>query len=57
MRACVKGNDIQCKRSVWLIEGGGKNPKNVFWNDIVKAAVERKKAAWKELLGARNEAV
>ena len=28
----------------------GKNPKNVWWNDVVKAAVKRK-----EVLGARDE--
>ena len=33
-----------------------KNPKNVWWNDMVKAAVERKEGAWKEVLGARYEA-
>ena len=27
---------------------GGRNPKNVWWNDVVKAA-------WKEILGAREE--
>ena len=30
------------------IEGG--NPKNVWWNNQVKAAVKRKEAAWKEVL-------
>ena len=34
---------------------GGGNPKSVWWNDQVKAAVRRKEAAWKELLGARTE--
>ena len=29
---------------------GGKNPKNVWWNDVVKSAVERK-----EVLGLRDE--
>ena len=33
-----------------------KNPKNVQWNDVVKAAAERKKAVWKEVLGVRDEA-
>ena len=30
---------------------GGKNPKNMWWNDAVRAAVERKEAAWKVVLG------
>ena len=34
------------------VRAWGKNPNNVQWNDVVKAAVERKKAAWKEVLGA-----
>ena len=25
----------------------GKNPKSVWWNDEIKAAVRRKEAAWK----------
>ena len=33
----------------------GENPKNVCWNDGVKAAVERKGVAWNKVLGARNE--
>ena len=33
----------------------GKNPKNVGWNDVVKAAVEIKKASWREILGAKDE--
>ena len=34
---------------------GGKNPKNVGWNDVVKAAVEIKVASRKGLLGARDD--
>ena len=34
---------------------GGKNPKNLWWNDQVKAAVERKEAAWKEVLRVRRK--
>ena len=33
---------------------GGKNPKCVWLNDEVKAAVKKKEAAWK-VLGARDE--
>ena len=33
----------------------GKNPKSVWWNDEVKAAVWRKEATWKELLAASDE--
>ena len=36
---------------------GGGNLKSVSWNDQVKAAVKRKKDAWKEKLGAINEDV
>ena len=32
-----------------------KYPKSVWWNGEVQAAVERKEAAWKNVLGARNE--
>ena len=34
---------------------GEKNPKNVCWNDVVKAAVERNEAAQNELVGAWDE--
>ena len=33
----------------------GMNPKSVLWNNEVKAAVRRKEAAWKVVLGAREE--
>ena len=33
----------------------GKNPKNVWCNDVVKASVEREEAVWKEVLGNRDE--
>ena len=34
---------------------GGRNPKSVWWNDKIKAAVRRKEAAWNEVLTASNE--
>ena len=40
---------------MWLSEDEGKEPKNVWWNDVLTAAVERKKVAWKEVLGSRDE--
>ena len=42
-------------RGVWLSESRGKNRKNVRWNDVVKATVERKEAEWREVLGAWDE--
>ena len=35
-------------------ESRGKNPKKVWWNNDVKAAVKRREAAWK-VLGASDE--
>ena len=32
-----------------------KNPKIVWWNDEVKAAVRRREAAWKEMLPVSDE--
>ena len=40
---------------MWLSEGGEKDPKEVLWNNVIKSLVERKEAAWKEALGARDE--
>ena len=34
---------------------GGKNPKNVWWNNEVKGAVRRMEATWKEVLAACDE--
>ena len=37
------------------VKVGGKNPKNVWWNDVAKAEVERKEGAWKEILSTNEE--
>ena len=37
------------------VKVGGKNSKNVRWNDVVKAGVRRKEAAWREVLADSNE--
>ena len=50
-RAMVDGRREVCG-SVWI---EGKILKNVWSNDMVKAAVERKEAAGKDILGARGE--
>ena len=34
---------------------GVKNPKSVWWNDEIKAAVRRKEDAWKEVLASSDE--
>ena len=34
---------------------GEKNPKSVWWNDEIKAAVRRKKTVWREVLAASDE--
>ena len=49
------GNGGKCKRNIRLSESWGKNPKRVWWNDEVKAAVTRKVAAWKGVLAASDE--
>ena len=50
------GNGGKCKRSMWLsVRVGGKNPKSVWWNDEIEAAVMRKEAAWKGVLAASDE--
>ena len=37
------------------VKVGGKNPKSVWWNDEIKAAVRRKEDAWKGVLAASDE--
>ena len=52
----VKRALVQSVREVCgSVRVAGGNPKSVWWNDEVKAAVKRKEAAWKEVLGARDE--
>ena len=40
-------NGRKCKRSIGSVRVGRKDPKSVWWNDEIKAAIKRKKAAWK----------
>ena len=48
---------VESRREVCgSVRVGGKNPKSVCWNSEIKAAVRRKKAAWKEVLVASYEA-
>ena len=55
MRA-VKRAMIESAREVCgSVRVGGKNPKNMWWKDEVKAVVKRKEAAWK-VLAASYEA-
>ena len=35
---------------------GRKNPKSVWWNEVLKAVINRKEDAWKQMFGARDEA-
>ena len=55
MGAGETGNGGKCKRSVRLSKSWGKNPKNVWWNNEIKASVRRKEAAWKGMLAAGDE--
>ena len=52
----VKQAMVESARELFgSVRVGGGNPKSVWWNDQVKAAVKRKEDAWKEVLGARDE--
>ena len=46
-QAVVDGARVVCGS----VRVGEMNPKNIRWNDVVKVSVERKEAAWKEVLG------
>ena len=35
---------------------GGKNPKSIWWNDYLKAAVQRRVSTWKVLAASNEEA-
>ena len=45
---------VKRAKEVCLIASRGGNLKSVWWNDQIKAAVKRKVAAWKEVLGEMN---
>ena len=55
MRAGKTVNGGNCKRSMRLSESWGKNPKSVWWNEEIKAAVRRKEAALKGVLAVSDE--
>ena len=38
-----------------LSKSSGENPKSVWWNNKIKAAVGRKEGAWKGVLAAFDE--
>ena len=40
---------------VWLSANEGKNSKILWWNEEVKATLERKNTDWKEVLDTRDE--
>ena len=47
----VKQAMVESARDVCgSLQVGGGNPKSVWWNDQVKAAVKRKENGWKEVL-------
>ena len=45
---------MNIKRGFWLSESRGKNPKRIWRNDGVKATIERKEAAWEEVLRVKS---
>ena len=56
MEAETKQAMVGSTREVWLCEDGEKEP-NECWNDVVEAAVEKKEAALKDVLGTKDEIV
>ena len=52
IRSNICGSEREVCDSVRV---GEKNPMNVGWNYVVKAAVRRKEDAWKEVLAASDE--
>ena len=52
----VKRSMVESTREVCgSVRVGGKNQKNVLWNDEKKAVVRRKETVWKGLLAASDE--
>ena len=52
----VKLAMVESARKVWgSVKVGGGNPKNVCWDNEIKATLKRKGAAWKEVLEAKDE--
>ena len=52
----VKRAMVESAREVHgSVKVGGGNPKSVWWNDQVKAAVKKNEAAWKKALGTRDK--
>ena len=45
----------QARELSGFVRVGKKNLKSERWNEEVKASVERKESAWKDLLGINNE--
>ena len=52
----VKRAMVESARKVCgSVRVGGNNPKNVWWNDEIKATNRIKEAAWKGVLAVNNE--
>ena len=44
---------VSVQKACGSLRGKRKNPNSEWWNDKIKAAVERKEAAWKNVLGSK----